>query len=268
MGQILSNQFQRQVSDVQSPNRRGYVICGEARAGSSFLTRLLISTGVLGRPHESFNNPTAARRAERRPAETFKSLIQAASTENGVYGLKLFSAHVDLIEKSRWAERLPDLRFVLVERRDLLAQALSLARALQTRQYLSTDQLRNQPHYDSALIARCLRVLAANYARWHAYFARNALSPLRLVYEDWIADPETAVVAVADLVGLEERPSADLARIELRVQRDDTSRDWRERFLAEARDLNRLDAGFGRVEVRARRLRAAFRSFAGMSIRD
>ena len=89
------------------------------------------------------------------------------STPNGVYGLKVFSQHFDLVKATRWAERLPSLAFIHLERRDLLGQALSHARAVQTQQWVSSHAAKAEAAYDRDLINNAL-VRAAT---------RNSLSP-------------------------------------------------------------------------------------------
>ncbi|MBV8687053.1 MAG: hypothetical protein JOZ90_06155 [Alphaproteobacteria bacterium] len=241
--------------------RLGYAICSEARAGTVFLSRLLASTGRLGRPWEFFHDPKRTRDLLRDPERRLAALAAAAATPNGVYGLKVFSAHFDAVAAARWAERLPDLRLVHVSRRDLLGQALSFARALQTGQYKASEPVAGEPRYDAALIADCLARLAYGQARWECWFARNGLAPLRLVYEEVAAQPQASVDAVARHLGVAEPVPIDWAAVELRVQRDDLSEAWRRRFLAERADPGYLDAG--RLFSRLRRGGAFARFFLG-----
>jgi len=246
---------------IPAPATRGYAICAEARAGTIYLCRLLASTGRLGKPAEYFHSPERALALASDPDGVLADIVEQAATPNGVYGLKLFSAHFDLVAKSRWAERLPGLAFVHVRRRDLLGQAVSLARAIQTRQYKAADVPAGEPRYDPALIADCLARTAYGQARWECWFARNGVEPLRLDYEDVVAAPDAAVAAVARLLGLDEAPAIDWTRVELRVQRDDQSEDWRRRFAAERGDRSYLDGG--RLFSRLRRGSGFARFFLG-----
>ena len=230
-------------------NLRGYAICGEARSGSIFLCHLLRSTGLLGKPTEFFHDPAVARAVLRSPDETLFSLVEAAATPNGVYGLKVFTRHFEQVAAARWAERLPRLRFVSLTRADTLGQAVSLARAVQTGQYKGDDPGQGEPRYDPTLIADCLARIVYGQARWESWFARNGIAPLRLVYEEVVQAPQEAVDAVARLVGLEAPAPIDLGQVEVRVQRDAVTRDWRDRFVREKADLGYLDGGrlFSRV---------------------
>ena len=234
-------------------NRKGYAICAEHRSGSTLLCQLLASTGVLGRPEEAFSNPAFSLELEREPG-LLETLIERLSTPNGVYGIKLFSQQFDVSMKSRWPERLPGLRFVHLQRRDLLGQAISFVRSIQTDQFRSSEAIRGEPCYDRAAISGHLARLADNEVRWRRYFARTGLEPLWLTYEGIVADPAAAVRAVAEHVGCEDEVAPELAKVAVSVQRDDLSEEWRRRFVAECGDLNYLDNRQGQMRIWLRRL--------------
>jgi LPS sulfotransferase NodH len=235
-----------------SPPHKGYVICSEHRSGSTFLCQLLRSTQVLGNSREYFRDPALALRIERDPAE-LDALVEQASTPNGVYGIKIFTYQFDVTMKSRWPERLPALHWIYLQRRDLLGQAISYVRTLQTGQYLSAEPVRGEPRYDAVAISRHLARLADDEVRWRRYFARNGLPILWLTYEQVAADPVAAVAAVAAHIG-EPAVEPYLAQVNMTVQRDDISEEWRARFIADAGDVNVLDHPRGQARVALRRL--------------
>ena len=230
--------------DAPTQQLRGYVICAEQRSGSSYLCQLLWSTGLLGRPADYFNSVGRRRNQPDYPEDAEAQLgeiLRQGRTENGVYGFKIFAFNFDRVAAARWAGRLPRLSFIHLNRRDLLGQAISSVRALQTGQYSANFEAGGTPSYDAGHILAELHRFARSEARWAAYFARCGIDPLRLCYEDIEAEPQAGVDKVAALLGLEERPLADLSRVALRVQRDSLSREWRARFIAEMGDVSRLD---------------------------
>nr|WP_276208732.1 Stf0 family sulfotransferase [Caulobacter sp. 17J65-9] len=224
---------------------RGYAVCAAPRAGTNLLCQVLASTGVLGRPLEYFNGP--GRRSwdipdyPDEPRRQLEAVVRHGRTPNGIYGLKLFAFQSDALGLP-WASVLPELRFVHLRRRDLLGQALSWARAHQTGAFRADAADVRTPAYDADLIADCLRRVVVEEARWRLFFARNGAAALELSYEDVVAAPEAAVRAVARLVGLTEAPAHDAAKVSVRVQRDDLSEAWRERFLRDRGDLGFVDA--------------------------
>ncbi len=207
---------------------------------------------MLGKPEEYLRDPDLARALERDPA-VLDTLVERASTANGIYGLKLFTHQFDVTMKSRWPERLPRLHWIHLQRLDLLGQAISYVRTLQTDQYRSAEPVRGEPRYDRDAIAGHLARLADNEARWRRYFARNGLSVLWLTYEGLTADPAGAVAAVAGHLG-EPLVRPDLGRVDVKVQRDALSEEWRRRFVSDVGDLNILDHRQGQTRVWLRRL--------------
>jgi LPS sulfotransferase NodH len=229
-----------------NPANRGYAICTSGRSGSNLLCQYLSSTGMLGNPLEYFNG--GGRRLlgypeyPDGPSKQIDWIVTEGATSNGIYGLKIFPAQVEQIEKSiRWTELLPDLKFVLLKRRDILGQALSAVRALQTEQWRASMPARGPALYDGAQIYERLQIAARDYARWDIFFARRAVAAAVIIYEDFLVDPQSAVDQVADLFGLRGQARAAGERIDLKSQRDAITEEWRARFLDEYRGRNELD---------------------------
>jgi LPS sulfotransferase NodH len=226
---------------------RGYAICAEPRSGSSYLGQILGSTKVLGWPREYFNAPSfrASKECPDYPedGESQLALIMTrGATPNGVYGVKIFSSQFDAVKETRWAARLPSLSFIHLERRDRLGQALSLVRAMQTKQWTADAKALGEPAYNHVAIESCIAHLGRAEARWRSYFARNGAPVLHLVYEEIVNSPQAAAEAVGRLVGLTKTPRVDpQGLMRLRVQRDALTDEWRSRFLTEAKDLARFD---------------------------
>jgi LPS sulfotransferase NodH len=231
---------------------RGYVICSEHRSGSTLLCEYLRSTGSLGNPDEFFRFTEDSIRLERDP-DLLAQIVKTASTPNGIYGLKVFSQQFDSTMKARWVERLPELRFIHLEREDLLGQAISLVKARQTQQFTADELAVRQPAYDKKALDRALHRISEGQMRWRRYFARNGIEPLRLTYEDLIAAPVQAVAGVVKLLGLPSDICISPKDPGLRVQRDSSSDLWRQAYLNEARDLTYLDHPLGKKRIWLRR---------------
>jgi LPS sulfotransferase NodH len=224
---------------------RGYAICTQPRSGSNLLCEYLSSTDRLGHPLEYFNGP--ARRElgladyPDDPRLQIDAILRLGATSNGVYAVKLFASQfADFQHRVRWTERLPKLQFVYLCRDDLLGQAISWARALQTEQYRSTQNVKRTAFYDAGLIRAQLMTIVEERARWEAFFARTGISPLRLTYERFLEDPAGHVGIVAALVDVDDA-KVDAGKINLVKQRDALSEEWRQRFRAEYGDPSLMD---------------------------
>ena len=201
---------------------------------------------MLGHPLEYFN--AAGRRLlgdhdfPDEPTAQIERILTAGATPNGIYGVKIFPWQLDLIAKSiRWTQMLPNLKFVLLKRRDLLGQDISAFRAAQTDQWHSNMAAQGRADYDGGQIYERLRAAARDYVRWDVFFARNGIEPTVLVYEDLVADPQSAVDRVARLFGLQGQARVAHQGVELEIQRDSTTEEWRARFRDEYRNLDDLD---------------------------
>jgi LPS sulfotransferase NodH len=218
--------------------QRGYAICTSARSGSNWLCYLLSSTGHLGNPREYFN--CEARRQFDDPAypaeaaEQFSRILTMGATPNRVYGLKVSPSQHDAISQTcAWTRLLPNLKFVLLQRRDLLGQALSAARAVQTGQFRSTVPAKAPPTYDPNLIKESLVGTVKDQARWALFFARTGIAPLPVYYEDVVTNPQATIDRIAGLVGTRQQVVIRPDLIDLKVQRDALTEEWRARFLRE-----------------------------------
>ena len=145
---------------------KSLLVCATPRSGSTLLCALLDGTGVAGRPQEFFER-LAHSGLPRQPREYFERVedpkllellaptdpgtpdpgdpipqaLAEGTTDNGVFAAKLMWTHLlDLAERlgrpadaALLREHFPDPRYVHVTRRDKIAQAVSLWRAVQTR---------------------------------------------------------------------------------------------------------------------------------------
>jgi LPS sulfotransferase NodH len=220
---------------------RSYVVCSNPRSGTTLLGTLIHSTGVLGCPGEFLRGDGGPGHPDYRPypkdtEQQIRIMLEAGATPNGVRALKMFPEHFDSTPGSRWAERLPGLKYVQLIRRDLLGQAISLSIARQTDSYAQGMPERRPAKYSRAHIARCLDWLATGDARWALFFAQNGLAPLIITYEELCSDPQAIVSAIGRHVGIPDAKIGASVQVP-RIQRDARSDEWRARFIAESRDL-------------------------------
>ena len=245
-----------------------YLVCATQRSGSTLLCEALKTTGVAGCPEEFFEaRPTTGippapldylagigdpyvtgllADAPPPPAPPYSALggldweahlarsLRDGSTPNGVFGAKvMWNQLADIAELSgRHDDPLAVLaptHWVWVRRRDVLRQAVSLWRALQTQAWREAGAPQPTAVYSRAAIAHLTALLADQDAAWGAFFADRGLRPLELVYEDYARDVHGAVARVLEHLGLPQ-PTAVEADPPLRRQSDGISDEWAEAY--------------------------------------
>jgi trehalose 2-sulfotransferase len=235
---------------------QSYMLCAVPRTGSYLLCDLLTKTGLAGRPNEYFNPSFQSHwSTEWGTASLDDYLMKVAelgTTPNGVFGLKAHPMQFDSLCRQlagqpgvpfarrpelldRW---FPGLRYVRLRRRDRLRQAISYVRAIQTRAWWDSDHapvpsgpvVPERLRFDFQLIERAIGWLEAMDRRWCDYFAAIGATPLEFDYEDLTTDPNRAVRAVLDLLGVAAPAGCNDEPTPFRRQADDQTDEWLSRF--------------------------------------
>jgi LPS sulfotransferase NodH len=226
-----------------SSPRRTYFVCATPRSGSTLLCKLLAATGVAGKPEEYFERLRHSG-VPREPREYFAGVdapdllarlpptrtgdpaaadlerelpryLAEGSTPNGVFAAKLMWGYFgDLLARlgtspdgpavRALAARFGRLDWIHVTRRDTVAQAVSLWRAVQTRAWNAEEETGAvEPVYDARGIAHLRDQLTRQDAAWRAWFATNAIEPLVVEYEELVAAHAATLHRVLAHLGLE-----------------------------------------------------------------
>jgi LPS sulfotransferase NodH len=225
-----------------------YLVCATNRSGSNLLCGLLKRTGVAGRPEEYFwrgFEPDWARSwGASGPVEYVLGAIREGTRE-GVFGAKVMWFHMpNLLAKLEAVEgreglddrallegTFPGLRFVWIWREDVVAQAVSFAKAKQTDQW--TDLAPRRPdrvaRFDFAEIDRLVGEIEEQNAAWRRWFRANGITPFDVRYEDLVADMEGVTRRLLEFLGV--AAPGDMA-IEPRHARqaDSVNAEWAARY--------------------------------------
>ena len=126
---------------------------------------------------------------------------------------------------------LPEPSFVWVRREDVVAQAVSWAKAVQTGQWASFQPVQAEPAFDFDQIDALYHLARVHDGAWARWFATQGVEPIRVVYEELAADPAGAAAEVLARLGLEPSPEARPdSPLELSPQADTVNLDWAERY--------------------------------------
>jgi trehalose 2-sulfotransferase len=227
-----------------TPLRMAYLVASSPRSGSTYLCSILAQSGLLGAPAEMLNPGPDLRAFKARlkvssHAEYIAALITLRTSRSGVFGLKAHFRNFEafLKEYPPLLQVLSPMTYIYVYRRDGVAQAVSMVRALQTNQWLA--QAEEKPkgkarlRYDRDLIAKTMKEIELADAAWVRWFEANNINPFRIVYEDLTADPARTVQSVVELLGVQNAESDEVMAPPVEKQADDTNLEWIERFRRE-----------------------------------
>ncbi len=222
---------------VENKPTRSIIICTTPRSGSTALSTSLKQTHLLGYPKEYFlqlywqkfepqRMEAAHLQRWRLPLPMYaKQVFQDGTTENGVFSMKImWEQFEEMIINLRTFSQLknidaekiptmvfPDILYVYWLRRDKIRQAVSYAKALQTgifhksqilhynyddKRY--TTDTNSNIKYDFYQILYLYQSLIRKEKSWEAYFIRANIHPLRLFYEDFENEIETAALKIAN----------------------------------------------------------------------
>lgn len=231
----------------QEPPEITYLLATVPRAGSTHFSHVLWRTGCLGAPLEYLNFEPAgpygfASASPSAQLDLWHSVLRRRCSPNGVFGLKAFPMQLQALERDNPAllnEVLPAMlprqrprRIVYLRRRDLVAQAVSYARA-----NMSGIWRKEQEGVDATELAYSQEQLEAaergillQHAVWDRMFNDLHINPLTLWHEDVLANPAEAARQVAGYVGAALYPAAAVNIPEIRKQAPGDAQLWIDRY--------------------------------------
>lgn len=211
-----------------------YAILTTPRSGSTYLCDLLDSTKIAGHPREDLR--LAAQELSLHCnfdyLKLLDSLRQCRTTDNGVFGTKLISHFLFELQQSK-----PDFpqifksidKFILLIRKDKVAQAVSLVLAQKTEVwhlYGSANNLDYRSQLDNIEIDRALlddveqkyHFINRQEDRLRRILANNQINPLEIIYEDILEDAPSQVNRILDFIGI-VKPDSYIMQIESGIKK-------------------------------------------------
>jgi LPS sulfotransferase NodH/2-polyprenyl-3-methyl-5-hydroxy-6-metoxy-1,4-benzoquinol methylase len=230
--------------DRPAPFRKAYFVASSYRSGSTYLCWRLWETGLLGAPAEALNPMVGLRLLTNRfkttsAADYITKLLAHRTSRNGVFGMKAHFHHFEAFLKDYPAllEVLSPLTFIYINRSDKVAQAVSMAKALQTNWWSSRSEEGPAPplQYDRDLIANCLKEIEVQDLAWPRWFEARNITPHRLTYEALTADADETVRSIVELLGVQNDEPTEVHVPPALKQGDETNEEWIERFRLETK---------------------------------
>ncbi len=230
-----------------SRTQRSIILASTFRSGSTFAATMLSANGVPGLGKETFAESWRLCAPNADP-DTCRTALRAI-LDNGPAGVlttKLMWPHrthfavalgFDRWQAGDFAAQFPDARWLHVVRRDKFAQAVSFWRAKRSGRWhvYRPDGPEPALEYRFEEILGALRENELHDQLWDDFFRQAGLNPLRITYEDLMADPGPHLSEALAYLGVERRLPV-LTDTKLRRQSDALSDRFVDRFLA---DLHR-----------------------------
>lgn len=240
------------------PPPAAYILCTSPRSGSTLLCALLRDSGVAGHPKSYFHRPSLPewRTGLDLAQDAARTDIFAEATRQGrgntdIFGLRLqrnsapfFFAQLREMHPAAQTDvqaltaQFGPTRYLYLQRKDKVAQAVSLVRANQSglwhRNADGSELERTAPpqdlQYDPDAIAEEIETLTTFDTEWQAWFDAENITPLRLDYDTLSADPAGTLARTLDFLGLPR-----IAHVNPAVTRlaDATNAEWIARFRAD-----------------------------------
>jgi LPS sulfotransferase NodH len=222
-------------------NSRFLFHCFTNRSGSNYLENIITAAGLTPRGGELFNAGTVLDVCGKLGLTSFHqyfSHMVETRSKSGLFFGKVAPEQIKLLLLAGILDRIITRSdFIMIQRLDKLAQAVSLAIAEQTQQWawyitpqLPADKLR----FSAKRIGELLdTILFQEHALWQ-FFASNGIIPVVIHYEALVRDPQAAVDLVAMQLGVPSSP-IDVGQIELRKQATGINDLWKKQFLLESR---------------------------------
>jgi len=179
------------------------------RTGSTHLCAALAETKGIALPTEIFN-PRGVLNAEaaRRGVSLFADFISSFNADSGPCFFFKTSWQDFSPLAAGYKQIFPNLRVVYLDRKDIIAQAVSLYRAVETGTWhVPRDQKRAAPsgaqdQLNLSHLSAWLETIEAEKRGWKRFFAAENITPLRLLYEDFADDVAKAITAISDFLAI------------------------------------------------------------------
>ncbi len=234
-----------------------YTIWFTQRTGSTLLCKAIESTGIAGVPREWFNCPpdllTTFHKTSHADLQDY--LYKLGSTSNGVFGINHsfyephFSQLTETLQKfpacpptetkrtAVWEHLFPNHHHIFMTRRNKVRLAVSWWRAIQSGEWhVPANESRKPIDLSDAYLFDAINHLynecSMREAGIQEFFAEGGITPLNIIYEDFVQNYEQTVRMILDYLELESR-SITIAPPALTKLADDVSEEWAQRFREE-----------------------------------
>ncbi|WP_343031069.1 Stf0 family sulfotransferase [Marinobacter changyiensis] len=220
------------------------IIASTGRCGSHMLGHALYKTGSFGFPLEYTNPSNFARWKRRFGIDDFQGIMteiqQRRTSPNGVFGIKIHYPHIKQFGGFDNLVRLfPNAHYVLLSRKDVLKQAVSLSIARQTGVWISGQKPVNEnPTYDFEHIDKCLRETILNNSSWRYTLAASGCNYIEMDFDHVRNNLFQSIEKIASFIGIEIESTEMPKEQATKKQSKYINKEWAMKFIS---DFNKAD---------------------------
>jgi LPS sulfotransferase NodH len=208
------------------------------RSGSSLICEYMRATGRFTGFGEPLNYDLVIERSKRLGINTFAGYLQwlhkNVYKEDAMFGMKASCDQVMMLLRSGAIPKyFNEVRWVFIQRSDIVSQAVSFSIAAQTKKWTSFQSGNEvEPGYYFKDIKNRVSAISQAYTAMHALFALLDIQPLRITYEEFVADPELGTRRFAEYLGARD-VAVDKSMLRMESQSGTLNSEYREEFVAE-----------------------------------
>lgn len=231
---------------------RYYIICTTPRSGSTLLCEALRNTGIAGNPDEYLRRwLDLIRYNSEVPRHNFlEERIEEHSGANGVFGFKTmwpeFDETLNLMRKIPEYRNLsgyetlnrlfPGIRFIWLQRRDKIRQAVSHAKLIQTgiaHKVKGNDRpvIDKDIPFSYPLINLQHRVIIKQERGWNNFFRTSGVKPFKVRYEDFAELYEETAAAILEYLDIPFPEKIIFGPRRLMKTSDRLNQEWTRKYL-------------------------------------
>ena len=160
---------------------------------------------------------------------------QRRTSPNGVFGIKIHYSHIKNYNGFANVKKIfPDAFYILLSRKDVLKQAVSLSIAKQTGVWIAGQKpITDDPQYNFGDIDKSLRQTILANAFWRYTLAANGCNYIEMNFDVVRKNITASIQQVADFIGVDVDPALIPKEQVTKKQSTNINAEWEKQFFAD-----------------------------------
>ena len=113
-----------------------------------------------------------------------------------------YNQFVSVLKECNIEQCFPDMHYIFVKRRDHLRQAISLSKAVQTKQWSIDDRSVDTPKYDPGDIRARILIIKQMEQNWEQFFQEWEIEPCIVICEDLANKYPDVIESIMTVLGI------------------------------------------------------------------